>query len=66
MGEVVNLEAFRISRKPTPMFKSVACPLCDIQVNGTARGNEVVYACYGDEAGHKLLEWSHAAEHVAV
>lgn len=66
MGDVVDLEAFRMKRKPGPIFKSVACPLCDTQVNGTARGGEVVYACYGDDAGHKKLEWSHAPEHVAV
>lgn len=66
MGEVVNLEAFRMKRKPAAIFKSVACPLCDVQVNGTARGDEVVYACYGDDAGHKKLEWSHVAQHVAV
>lgn len=66
MGQVVDLENFRKSRKPTRLFQSVACPLCDVHVNGTAHGDEVTYVCFSDDVGHKKLEWSHAAEHVAV
>ncbi|MDW9481927.1 hypothetical protein GOB57_25080 [Sinorhizobium meliloti] len=66
MGVVVDLESFRQKRRPARIFQSVACPLCDTQVNGMERGGEVVYACYGDATGHDRLEWSHAAEHVAV
>lgn len=68
MGQVVDLENFRKSRKSTRLFQSVACPLCDVQVNGEARGDEVVYACYGDGvlSPHNKVEWSHRPDHVAM
>jgi hypothetical protein len=67
MGEILDLDLFRSTRKSARRFQSITCVLCDVEVEGNERDDEVHYVCMGDVAApHNRVEWSHTREHVAM